>query len=453
VINLKKRKNILLIIFLLTLFFASNKNTIMYLFDKTSPITSIFTPDNYTNGTLTIIKKVEHPFEENYVIPNNIEFEFEVNLGTYYANQIITTTKGEYTTDENGIIKIKIKPNSNITIQNIDEGTEVIVSEKEDKPGFNPQEENIKKITVSSEEESIIEFINTYNPLSITGENIILKGTKILEGRNWQEGDNFTFKLEYQNEQDEWIELGTKTITYDAKNKEFNKYNFTDIIQSFIFETRKTYKFRLSEVIGNLENIDYDKTINNFEIIIEDKDINGILEIKEIKNYQNITITKEEEKHIIEVIFNNTYKQEEIKIEYNDNKEQSILLGDTILVKDTDYNIETILNNFDGIEGYAYTIYDKNNNEVETTKIRTGDYIKIKVDDKEYTYDLVLSGDVSGDGEITPLDYVKIKNHITGKNKLSDKPYQLAADISDDNEITPLDYVKVKNYITSKGGK
>jgi len=64
----------------------------------------------------------------------------------------------------------------------------------------------------------------------------------------------------------------------------------------------------------------------------------------------------------------------------------------------------------------------------------------------ETTYELVILGDVSGDGNITPADYVKIKNNIMGSNVLEGS-YKLSADVNGDGNITPADYVKVKNHI------
>lgn len=69
---------------------------------------------------------------------------------------------------------------------------------------------------------------------------------------------------------------------------------------------------------------------------------------------------------------------------------------------------------------------------------------KVKVEDKEYT--LVVLGDVNGDGKITPLDYVKIKNNIMNITKLEGVNIS-AGDVNKDGKITPLDYVKVKNHI------
>lgn len=80
--------------------------------------------------------------------------------------------------------------------------------------------------------------------------------------------------------------------------------------------------------------------------------------------------------------------------------------------------------------------------EIEGTVVGTG--TKITINEKQYT--LVVLGDTTGDGEITPLDYVKVKNHIMNISNLDDC-YNLAADANGDGSITPLDYVKIKNHI------
>ena len=58
-------------------------------------------------------------------------------------------------------------------------------------------------------------------------------------------------------------------------------------------------------------------------------------------------------------------------------------------------------------------------------------------------------GDVNEDGKITPSDYVKVKNHIMGKTKLTGNSLK-TADVNGDGKVTPADYVKIKNHIMGK---
>lgn len=55
-------------------------------------------------------------------------------------------------------------------------------------------------------------------------------------------------------------------------------------------------------------------------------------------------------------------------------------------------------------------------------------------------------GDVNGDGKITSMDYVLVKNHILGIKKLSGAGAK-AADVNGDGKITSMDYVLIKNDI------
>lgn len=63
------------------------------------------------------------------------------------------------------------------------------------------------------------------------------------------------------------------------------------------------------------------------------------------------------------------------------------------------------------------------------------------------TYTCKLYGDVNGDGKISVMDYVKIKNHILKYKVLSDQLSMSVADVNKDNKVSVMDYVKIKNDI------
>ena len=73
----------------------------------------------------------------------------------------------------------------------------------------------------------------------------------------------------------------------------------------------------------------------------------------------------------------------------------------------------------------------------------------LRFNQKEYSYTVVVKGDVNGDGKIYATDYVKVKNHIMGKSKLVGA-YYMAADINNDSQIYATDYMKIKNHIMGK---
>lgn len=74
--------------------------------------------------------------------------------------------------------------------------------------------------------------------------------------------------------------------------------------------------------------------------------------------------------------------------------------------------------------------------------LKTGETVKIG--DNSYT--VAMLGDANGDGKVTAIDYMKIKNNIMGTSALA-KTNKIAADVNRDDKITAIDYMKIKNYI------
>ena len=71
---------------------------------------------------------------------------------------------------------------------------------------------------------------------------------------------------------------------------------------------------------------------------------------------------------------------------------------------------------------------------------------KINLDDK--SYNLVMLGDVNGDGTIKASDYVLIKNYIMSpETSTLSENHRKAADVNRDSGIKASDYVLIKNYI------
>lgn len=274
---------------------------------STDPITNVFMPDDVKVNGLTISKAVEHPLGENYKIPDNISFDFKVELGSYYASSKLVTTLGELIADENGVLDISIKPGASFGIEGLKEGTVVKVTEQTTSLyGFAVKGEATKQVTVGTDGTANIEFTNIYTPDAVKPDNVTVSGTKILEGREWLEGDSFTFVLEQKNG-DSWTRLGEKTVAYDEKNTAFNQFDFSDVIKTVTFNSVGIYTFRISEKIGDLENIDYDKTVNHFTVKVTDVDLDGELEINSIEGAENIKVVKENGAYDVSVTFNNAF--------------------------------------------------------------------------------------------------------------------------------------------------
>ncbi len=100
---------------------------------------------------------------------------------------------------------------------------------------------------------------------------------------------------------------------------------------------------------------------------------------------------------------------------------------------------------------YTAKVYNSENEELkQDSLLATAQKLTISINGDSMTFSIVIKGDVSGDGNISPVDYVLIKNHIMGTSTL-DECKQIAADMSEDNNISPVDYVLVKNIIMNGG--
>ena len=111
--------------------------------------------------------------------------------------------------------------------------------------------------------------------------------------------------------------------------------------------------------------------------------------------------------------------------------------------------IEEIISNLTNQGVSSVTITDVNGNIKTTGILVTGDKVSITLDNKTDVVNVVIFGDINGDGTVSASDYVQIKNHIMGTNKLTGV-YEVAADYDGNNSISASDYVKIKNYIMGK---
>lgn len=81
--------------------------------------------------------------------------------------------------------------------------------------------------------------------------------------------------------------------------------------------------------------------------------------------------------------------------------------------------------------------------------VGTGDVV-MDADNAETPWDyfiLVVKGDVSGDGKIGTVDYMRIKKSFNGEYELWPEEF-LAADVNGDERITTTDYMKIKKAFT-----
>ena len=388
--------------------------TFCFIITKTNSIVNTFTPFDSIISGLMINKIIEHPFGNEYVIPEDIAFDFKLQFGSLYANTTIKTTNGNIVADQNGSITVSVKPNKAFLVSDIDAGTKVTVTEiQKTGNGFTVKNGNTTMEGIVAQDGSLrFDYINIYSPMSVKPTNVSITGTKILGGRAWQKGDSFSFTLEQKNADETWSSLATKTITYSENNQNFNSFNFTDVIRSLNFEKIGSYDFRITEVIGNLQDIAYDKTANTFTVNVTDIDMDGKLEINNITATENTTVTKTNEEYIISTTFNNTYtpavKPEGTQIDITINN----------IVKNTDATeigpggFEFILENIE--TGEKFTVEsDKNGNALLNLPFTPEDA------DKEHKYKLyVVDEGIPGLIYDTTVYDISVSLKLDGDNRL-----------------------------------
>ena len=79
--------------------------------------------------------------------------------------------------------------------------------------------------------------------------------------------------------------------------------------------------------------------------------------------------------------------------------------------------------------------------------LKTGQTIKmITPSGESKSFVISIIGDVSGDGEVTILDLLKVQKHLLGSSKLSSE-YLISGDTNGDAEVTILDLLRAQKYI------
>lgn len=297
---------------------VSIQGSFAYIVTKSLPAENMFLPVDAAEGDVVISKVIKHPFGENYVIPENLEFDFEVNLGKYYSGSTILTTQGEMIADENGIISVCVTPQTPVVIHGLDEGSIITVTEKDvDNDGFEVADGvYTKTASVSSFRPEKISFTNIYTPDSVIGDGLTVDGQLTIDGRPWQEGDSFAFDFEYLNELGEWVLLDTETLSGGSDGK----FSFTDIISAMEFDALGVHSFCVSQKDTGASDLLYDTSRNYFYVIVTDKDMDGKLEISNVTGFGNVNVTDnaEDNSFDVDITFTNEYLQGESAVFYSE---------------------------------------------------------------------------------------------------------------------------------------
>ncbi len=245
------------------------------------------------DNTIVISKEVEHDNQLTY--NDDQEFTFE------FYNKATPNDKETF----------KIKASETKTFSGLDDGT-YVVNEINLPEGYTPRNNNIE-VTVADDTVASVHFINDYTPNEIKPVNITVSGTKTLDGRDWKQGDSFSFKLQ-KLEVANWVDLAERTVAYDDSDYDY-MFDFAndDDLKDFALSTAGTHYFRVIEVIpeNKLGGVTYDEAYRYFRINVTDTTMDGYLEIGSVNATAPTTVTKtENDANVlwnVDVDFTNTY--------------------------------------------------------------------------------------------------------------------------------------------------
>ena len=175
-------------------------------------------------------------------------------------------------------------------------------------------------------------------------------------------------------------------------------------------------------------------TSDNPEVALVDE--NGLVESLSLGTAK-ITILSDEDETLQKVV--------EVKVmELIESEEYEIDLENKIIkFIPENTTVEMLLNNIQiGSDSY---LIENNAGESLTGDSLVGTGSKLKINEDE-VFDIVITGDINGDGKISITDLSKLKLHIVKLEILENLPL-MGSDINKDGETTLTDLSRMKEYI------
>lgn len=231
----------------------------------------------------------------------------------------------------------------------------------------------------------------------------------VISGLGFEENTNYEFNFcYYKNFEDEsWNEDNEKCGTTTFKGKELNngtaKIHFKDKID----EKASSYSFYVTCDLKNafLENVAIQ---GGFEVtFVDSKDL-----------FPNLT------KYFVDNV------------------------SDLIKNISKNTSVEDFTKNVDVKDNGKVKIYDTTGTTEITGNVGTGMIARVvnEYDENVLDLDVVVKGDVSGDGNISITDLVKVKRHLSQDEELTGV-YEVAGNITDTGEIGITDLVKISRDV------
>lgn len=268
-------------------------------------------------GDLTVSKVVSHGMgNASY----GGTFTIRVTLrGIGTASQRFAAKKGDaditVSTDANGVFTATLAHNEQLAVFGLPAGTVALVQEQNIPAGFTAtyyendgdQQPDDGEITVKNNDIATVAVLNTYAPQAVTAPAVTVGGTKQLVGRDWLDGDTFTFVLERQNADGSWTVLARDTVSGTDADRDFA---FANAMAGEQYPTVGSYNYRIVELEpqNKIPNVTYDKTIHSFTVQVTDADWDGALEIAAVTSSRDtVTVTAQNGSYDVHASITNTY--------------------------------------------------------------------------------------------------------------------------------------------------
>ena len=214
---------------------------------------------------------------------------------------------------------------------------------------------------------------------------------------------------------------------------------------------------KVADFDGANEEYNYYLDVNNNTVNIQAAAISSKANISGTGTF---TVNENTTKNVVVTAENGNKKTYKINIKLTGNKIiESIDLQTTMNnsgIKNNDKYLSGLTPGMD-ISGIKTKILNAKSDAIVTLKnssgtiknsgtVVTGDKVSVVVGNEGREYQVIIYGDANGDGKISAVDYVRIKNSIMGTATLNGV-YKEASDVNKDGKISAVDYVSVKNSI------
>lgn len=222
-------------------------------------------------GSLSIHKTIDVP--SGYADQSNTDFTFNIYVadasGSYNCTvtdatgQTVSGAQTTITFDSSGNATCTLKGGQTITIDGLQSGSSYTVTEGTLPSGFTQTSSSGDTGTIASNATSAASFTNTYQVNSLTVSSPV-QVEKILSGRNFMEGDSFTFyfSASYSGAASlsgESIPLpanvqrqaGTATGNYTITPTDYTASTSTQELGEITFAAPGTYTYNITEISGS----------------------------------------------------------------------------------------------------------------------------------------------------------------------------------------------------------